>query len=134
MKNASRPSWAVLTILLASTLLLAGCATPKAPEDGAFVHHVFFWLKDGGNPQVQRQFEAGLQELVTIENIASYKLGKPANTPRNVVDNSYDYSLLLIFADKEQQDIYQEHPAHKKFIDENEELWQRVQVYDSVDY
>ena len=61
-----------------------------------------------------------------------HHLGTPASTKRGVIDSTYSYSLLLIFKSKEDQDIYQTHPTHLKFIDECEDLWERVVVYDSV--
>jgi hypothetical protein len=98
-----------------------------------FIHHVFFWLKDPKNPQVRAKFEKGLQKLVTISEIQSFHLGVPASTDRGVIDSTYTYSLLTIFKNKADQDIYQEHPTHLAFIDECEDLWKKVLVYDSVD-
>lgn len=103
------------------------------PLKHIFVHHVFFWLKEPGNAAVIKRFEAALQELVTIESIAQYHLGKPADTRREVIDSSYHYSLLTIFADKKSHDIYQEHPVHDKFRVVAGELASKVIVYDSID-
>jgi len=97
-----------------------------------FVHHVFFWLKKPVNRETRLKFENGLKKLVTIETIVVKHLGTPATTDRGVIDSTYSYSLLLTFKNKEDQDIYQTHPIHLKFIDECEELWERVLVYDSV--
>jgi hypothetical protein len=97
-----------------------------------FVHHVFFWLKKPVNRETRLKFENGLKKLVTIETIVVKHLGTPATTDRGVIDSTYSYSLLLTFKSKEDQDIYQTHPTHLKFIDECEELWERVVVYDSV--
>jgi hypothetical protein len=97
-----------------------------------FVHHVYFWLKKPVTREKRMKFENGLNELVTIETITGKHLGTPASTKRGVIDSSYSYSLLLTFKSKEDQDIYQTHPTHLKFIDECGELWERVVVYDSV--
>ncbi len=98
-----------------------------------FVHHVFFWLNEPGNLQVREKFEKGLQDLLQIGEIQEFHIGKPADTHRSVVENSYTYSLLVIFRDKEDHDIYQNHPIHHKFIDECGSFWNRIQVFDSVD-
>ena len=98
-----------------------------------FVHHVFFWLHEPQNPEARKTFEKGLQGLLKIEEIQEYHLGIPAETDREVVDNSYTYSLLLIIRDKADHDSYQKHPIHLRFIDECGKLWKRIQVYDSVD-
>lgn len=97
-----------------------------------FIHHVYFWLKKPVTPEVRAKFEKGLKKLVTVETIVDHHLGVPAGTSRNVIDSSYTYSLLTTFKNKADQDIYQTHPTHLKFIADCDELWERVVVYDSV--
>jgi hypothetical protein len=97
-----------------------------------FVHHVYFWLKKPVTKETRSRFELALKKLVTIETIVEKHLGVPASTKREVVDRSYSYSLLVTFRNKEDQDIYQKHPTHLKFIDECNDLWEKVVVYDSV--
>lgn len=97
-----------------------------------FVHHVYFWLKKPVSRESRMKFENGLKQLVTIETIVGKHIGTPATTNRGVIDSSYSYSLLLTFKSKEDQDIYQTHPTHLKFIEECEELWEKLVVYDSV--
>lgn len=97
-----------------------------------FIHHVFFWLKEPVTLEVRSKFENALKELICTETILDSHLGIPAPTKREVIDNSYTYSLLLTFRNKEEQDIYQTHPKHLKFIDECEDLWDKVVVFDSV--
>jgi Stress responsive A/B Barrel Domain. len=99
-----------------------------------FVHHVYFWLKKPVTHETRLKFENGLKKLVTIQTIVGKNLGTPATTDRGVIDSTYSYSLLLTFKSKEDQDIYQTHPIHLKFIDECEELWERVIVYDSISF
>lgn len=99
-----------------------------------FVHHVFFWFHEPENKDHQKKFEAALDDLVKIENIDSYHLGKPAHTPREVVDNSYQYSLLVLFKNKEQHDLYQVHKDHQVFINKCSDMWNRVKVFDSISY
>ncbi len=97
-----------------------------------FVHHVYFWLKKPVTLDIRRKFEAALSELITIETIVGKHLGVPATTNRGVIDTSYTYSLLLTFRNKADQDIYQNHSKHLKFIADCEDLWEKVVVYDSV--
>lgn len=97
-----------------------------------FVHHVYFWLKKPLSRESGMKFENGLKQLVTIETIVGKHIGTPATTNRGVIDSSYSYSLLLTFKNKKDQDIYQTHPTHLKFIEEFGELWEKVVVYDSV--
>ena len=97
-----------------------------------FVHHVYFWLKKPVTREVRNKFENALKELITIETIVGKHLGIPAATHREVIDSSYTYSLLVTFRNKEDQDIYQTHPTHLKFIADCQDLWDKVVVYDSV--
>ena len=116
------------------TAVAAGCTSSSASELGQlFVHHVFFWFKEPVTPEGRTKFENALKELITVETIVDSHLGIPASTNREVIDSSYTYSLLLTFRNKEEQDIYQTHSKHLKFIAECQDLWERVLVYDSVE-
>ena len=97
-----------------------------------FIHHVFFWLKQPVTQEIRNKFEQALKELVKVETIVDYHLGVPASTDREVIDTTYSYSLLVLFRNKEDQDIYQTHPKHLKFIEDCQDLWERVVVYDTV--
>jgi len=105
----------------------------QAPVEAKFFHHVFFWLRNPDDDKDRKIFEAALKELGTIENIKFLHIGKPADTARPVIDNTYHYSFLAGFEDKSAHDIYQEHPVHDKFRNEYGYLWERVLVYDAVD-
>jgi hypothetical protein len=98
-----------------------------------FVHHVYFWLKNPGSEADKAQLVDGLKKLSAVETIDSFHIGQPAETNREVIDRSYAVSWLLLFRNKADQDVYQVHPLHLKFIEECSHLWQKVIVYDSVD-
>jgi len=100
--------------------------------EGGFFHMVFFWLVDD-TPEVKEKFLKELNNFVKeVDEIKKVHIGPPADTDRDVIDNTYSYNLLLTFDSKKEQDIYQEHPAHKKFIENASSLWEKVLVYDSV--
>jgi hypothetical protein len=96
-----------------------------------FVHHVFFWLNEGLAADDIQKFENGVRSLLKIEVLSSGDVGIPASTDRPVIERSYSYSLLTVFANKAAHDAYQEHPVHLKFIEECKHLWSRVLIYDS---
>ena len=117
----------------AGLVTAAACSgIEKHALGGFFIHHVFFWLKEPVTTETRSRFETALKKLVTVETIVDYHLGVPAPTDRGVIDTTYSYSLLTIFRNKEDQDIYQTHPTHLKFIEDCEELWERVVVYDTI--
>jgi hypothetical protein len=101
---------------------------------GALVHHVYFWLKEAGNEAHKKQLVKALNELIKVETIKMSHIGFPASTEnRDVVDHSYSVSYMVMFDNQEGQDIYQKHPIHLKFVEENSYLWEKVIVYDSMD-
>jgi hypothetical protein len=120
----------ILMIICSQTLL--------AQEDGAkfdknFTHVVYFWLNNPDIKQDRSDFETSLKKFLKNSKFAHTKfIGTPANTPREVVDNSYTYSLILSFPSKEAQEKYQKEQVHLDFINEASHLWKKVQVYDSV--
>ena len=96
------------------------------------MHVVFFWLKDD-QAETRTKFEAELRPFIAgVKEIRSRHIGTPADTDREVIDNSWDYSLVLGFDSKKEHDIYQEHTLHKQFIENASSLWTKVLVYDSV--
>ena len=104
--------------------------TDNAP--GNFAHIVFFWLKNPNSDGDRTAFETSLKKFVnTSSYIQTKHVGTPAATNRPVIDSSYTYCLSLTFANKSDQDQYQEEPAHNHFIDECSDLWEKVIVYDS---
>jgi hypothetical protein len=97
-----------------------------------FVHHVFFWLKDPGNPEDRAALIGGLQKLSKIAAIREFHIGQPADTDRDVIDTSYAISWMLLFATAEDQASYQTDPIHLQFVKECSPLWSKVMVYDSI--
>jgi hypothetical protein len=102
-------------------------------EKNGFIHHVFFWLKNPESTGDANQLIEGLKNLSAAPTIKDFHIGIPAATSRNVIDSSYSASWLLIFNNKEDQDIYQTDPIHLKFIKDCSHLWNKVVVYDTID-
>ena len=105
----------------------------RQKSETTFIHHVFFWLKNPEDPEVNKKFLKGLKEMGTIETISLLHIGTPADTDRPIIDNTYHYSFLIGFKDRKGHDIYQEHPIHDNFRNEYSDMWTKVLVYDSVD-
>ena len=95
-----------------------------------FVHHVHFWLK---NKEDKQQLIDGLNTLIPISHIRDIHIGVPTDTNRDVIDRSYDVSLLILFDTPEAQDAYQVDPTHVLFADNYAKpLCSKVVVADSV--
>ncbi|SRR6056297_1333157 len=132
------------SLLIMSFLMIALTAcTPETeqPEKssnepsvtaGMLQHTVYFYLKEDVTAEDRERFEEGLKKLLSIEEVYSYQIGVPGNTEeRDVTDHSFGYSFFSWFENLEDYKVYAEHPDHLAFIDEYEDLWANVRVYDS---
>jgi hypothetical protein len=97
-----------------------------------FIHHVYFWLKNPESAADKAALVDGLKKLSKVETIRQFHIGEPADTHRDVIERSYSISWMLIFDSLEDEEIYQPHPIHKKFVEECSHLWSKVVVHDSV--
>ncbi len=130
---------------IAGLLLLVGCilvgcqgaseqplpSDDFATQPGQIIHHVFFWLNNPDSESDKQQLMEGLNTFSSIDEVKVLLVGTPASTiEREVVDNSFDVSELMIFESVEAQDAYQVHPIHTEFVENYSHLWERVVVYD----
>jgi hypothetical protein len=102
------------------------------PMQTGFIHTVFFYTPEGQTAEELAALEAGIRTLGEIPSVQEFYVGPAAGTPRDVVDNSYGVALIVHFADKAGHDLYQDHPIHLKFIEDHQDKWERVQVYDTL--
>ncbi len=99
----------------------------------SMIHNVYFWVKNDVSESGKKKFEQGIKDFVsTVKEIHKVEIGVPAPTEdRDVVDHSFDYAMFVWFKNIDDHNVYQKHPAHKKFIDDYSQLWEKVKVYDS---
>ena len=139
--NIPRMFFRTLSIILFGTFLSCSPPPTEAPNKiqtqnpevlPGFIHTVFFWMKDDISLKERSFFEEGLEKLSEIESIQKVYWGPPAMTPRDVVDNSYDYAFIVHFKDAHAHDAYQVDQIHLDFIEASKHLWEDVQVYDNL--
>jgi len=96
-----------------------------------FSHVVIFWTKEGVENATE-ELLAGMEKyLKPIPGVLSFHAGRMAPSHRDVVDQSYQAGLHILFADKAAQDAYQEHPMHLEFVEKVfKRVCERVIVYD----
>ncbi|HEV7869006.1 MAG TPA: Dabb family protein [Chthoniobacteraceae bacterium] len=96
-----------------------------------FSHVVIFWTKPN-QPNATDDLLAGAERyLRPIPGVKSFHVGRMASSPRDVVDQSYQVALNLIFENKQQQDDYQVHPLHLEFVEKAfKPNCDRVVIYD----
>ncbi|GGC39711.1 hypothetical protein GCM10011386_34720 [Parapedobacter defluvii] len=130
--------------------LLAACASPTSKQEKdqttenqetnttmedneVIAHYVLFWLNDGLSEQEINDFSGFFEELKGIPGIKSLHYGRAAAThPRDVVDNSFTYNLLVFFDGMDEINAYETHPVHLAAIDKYSKFWNKVVVHDSV--
>lgn len=96
------------------------------------MHVVHFWLDEGLTDAEREDFLAGVRSLSEVPTVRQAWIGPPADTPsRGVVDNSFDYALVMWFDDVAGHDAYQEHPIHLAFVEAHEDKFARVRVRDN---
>jgi Stress responsive A/B Barrel Domain len=99
-----------------------------------FIHTVYFWLTDDAGDAAREQLLGDCRNLLgKIPTIRHCWTGRPAMTPRDVVDNTYAVGLTTVFDDAKGHNEYQVHELHKQFLERNKKNWKRVQVYDFKD-
>lgn len=121
----------MIALFLAMALPLSAQESERTPE-GPFIHTVYFWLHNPDSEADRQKLLEGLNMIEEIEHIREGYVGVPAPTDREVIDSSYDFSITFIFDNMEEEQAYQNHPTHLKFVEEYEHLWNRVIVYDAV--
>lgn len=137
MRKSSRRKFLSSAAALGATAMVpvATSAATASPQQDLpkLVHKVFFWLKNPESVEDRDKLIAGLKTLARIETVRGIHIGIPASTEkRDVVDNSYQVSEMLLFDDVEGQNIYQAHPIHQQFVKDCSHLWRNVVVYDSI--
>ncbi|QHJ11330.1 hypothetical protein FX988_01559 [Paraglaciecola mesophila] len=122
-----------ISLFITATLPVNAETSPTNATSPAVIHSVFFWLKNPDSSADRDALIEGLNSLRAIPEIQALHVGVPASTvSRDVIDSSYQVSELMFFNSVEDQDNYQRHPIHKKFVDEYAHLWEKVVVYDSL--
>jgi hypothetical protein len=98
----------------------------------SLMHLVLYYLKNPGKPEEKQQLINGLKELVTVKQIKSSHVGVPMDFKAEDPLKNYHVSLLMVFEDKGDIDIYHKDPIHQKFVKECGGLWTKTVKYDSL--
>ncbi|MBV8608082.1 MAG: Dabb family protein [Singulisphaera sp.] len=95
-------------------------------------HNVYFALKDNSEAAIQKLVAACKKFLATHPGIVFFACGtlqKDLARPFN--DRGFDVALHVVFDSKASHDAYQLAPLHQTFVEENQENWANVRVFDS---
>ncbi len=131
MKNINRRDFMKNASIASAVAVSASTAEAKVVKD-LFVHHVYFWLKNPNSEADKAKLLEGLNKLAKVPTIRMVHIGTPASTNRSVIERGYAFSWLCFFDNLEEEEIYQKHPIHLKFVEDYSHLWEKVIVYDAV--
>lgn len=131
MKNVSRRRFLTASGIATVAASTGAYATSQKGKD-LFVHHVYFWLKNPDKESDKAKLLEGLNKLAKVPTIKLVHIGTPAATNRSVIEKGYAFSWLCFFESAADEEVYQKHPIHLKFVDDYSHLWEKVIVYDSV--
>jgi hypothetical protein len=107
----------------------AGASSKSEP----LAHIVFFTLAESNEANRAKLIEACKKYLDKHDGVVYFGVG--VNAPeydREVNDRDYDVAVHLVFETANDQDVYQTHPRHVKFVEECKGLWKKVRVFDST--
>ena len=96
-----------------------------------FSHVVIFWTKPELPAAADDLVEGAGKYLRSIPGVVHFHVGKMAASHRDVVDQTYQVGLNIVFGDRKTQNAYQDHPLHLEFVEKVfRPLCDRVKVYD----
>jgi len=98
-----------------------------------FAHMVYFTLKESSPISQGALIEACKKYLNDHEGLQYFSVGSRAEAYQRPVNNTeFHVALHLVFATEADHQRYQDSERHQRFIDENEESWAQVQVFDAL--
>jgi hypothetical protein len=120
-------------LLTAFACTVSGTLTMAADaSEPKLVHNVYFTLKDGSPENVRQLTDACYKYLDNHDGVAYFAAGTVVDElQRPVNQRDFHVCLCVVFKNKAAHDVYQTHPRHLAFIDENKATWDKVRVFDS---
>lgn len=125
--------WCLGALSACSFLMTWGNLTmADKTADRPLVHNVYFTLKDGSPANIKALTEACHKYLDEHEGVTYFAAGPVVEElSRPVNQKDFHVCLCVAFKDKAAHDVYQTHPRHLQFIEENKPTWASVRVFDS---
>jgi len=122
----------LIAFVVLSTLTAATFSEKSKKPKPKFQRIVTFRFKADASSTARKkhmkEFEVFTKEL---KQVLSYRAGK---TVKGESANESEYDVMHYITFEKETDIvaYDEHPSHKKFIEENKESWEKVMAINSA--
>jgi hypothetical protein len=113
-------------------LLAPACTSPApAPSAGGVHHLVLLWLRDPADEAGRERLAETARSFLAIPGVLAVEVGRALPSDREVVDASFHLAILMRFADPAALAAYEEHPDHRRAVEQVLlPLVERVLVYD----
>ncbi len=121
-------------IFLTGLLGVAGCSTVAQDiQEPRLTHSVFFDLKNDNSASIQALVDGCYEYLAPHKGIVYFSAGaRHTEYQRDVNDLDFDVALTIVFESTAAQEAYQVTQPHAQFIEEFNENWESVRVFDSL--
>ena len=110
----------------------SGISGKMPPQKQSLMHVVYYWLKNPDNDADKQKLIEGLHELVTVKQIKYHHIGIPQKFVADDPLKNYHVSLLMVFDEPGDIDVYHKDPIHQKFVAECGQLWSKTIKFDSL--
>ena len=103
-----------------------------ADGNNNLAHNVYFNLSDSSPAAQQKLIDACQKYLKGHPGEVYFSAGTLVpDLARPVNDRGFHVGLHVVFENRAAHDVYQAHPRHIQFIEENKPNWASVRVFDS---
>jgi len=124
-----------LLIAVAVVAGISGCTSGlviKRQKPHHLIHDVYFTLNDDSEAARSKLVDDCYKYLSNHPGIVFFAAGEVVEAhQRDVNVRDWQVSLHIVFNGKDYHDQYQKAPDHFKFIEQNEDNWKSVRVFDS---
>jgi plasmid maintenance system killer protein len=126
-----------MAFLVAATaaVALCGCGERLARRQAktpTLAHNVYFTLNDNSQAAREKLVADCYKYLRDHPGVTFFAAGTLVEAhAREVNVRDWDVGLHVVFASQQDHDLYQKAADHLKFIEENQQNWKTVRVYDT---
>lgn len=103
-------------IILCIALLACVVTAAEKTQDNTVIHIVLIWLKDQGNQEHIQQVIDGSNQLREIPGLQEMRVGKSISSDREIVDDSFDVGLYMVFKNEIYLQRYLVHPVRQSVV------------------
>ena len=132
MNRLSRRKFLAAASLATIATTVSGISSRKASNKQSLMHVVYYYLKNPDSESDKQKLIDGLHELVTVKQIKYHHIGVAQVFDAKDPYKNYHVSLLMVFDEAGDIDVYHKDPIHQKFVANCKDLWVKTVKYDSL--